>query len=121
MSENSKIEWTDHTFNPWEGCQKVGPGCDHCYAETRNARFAGGTAVNWGPGAPRRRTSASNWEQADKAYQLHHINCAQCTAAGIVRSSQTRCPQGQALWDTYNNAGMPPHFAWLSQGKRTTR
>ncbi len=26
MSENSKIEWTDHTFNPWEGCQKVGPG-----------------------------------------------------------------------------------------------
>ncbi len=63
MSENSKIEWTDHTFNPWEGCQKVGPGCDHCYAETRNARFAGGTAVNWGPGAPRRRTSASNWNK----------------------------------------------------------
>lgn len=62
MSENSNIEWTDHTFNPWEGCQKVGPGCDHCYAETRNARFAGGIAINWGPGAPRRRTSASNWE-----------------------------------------------------------
>lgn len=63
MSENSKIEWTDHTFNPWEGCQKVGPGCDHCYAETRNARFAGGQAINWGPGAPRRRTSASNWRK----------------------------------------------------------
>jgi protein gp37 len=63
MSENSKIEWTDHTFNPWEGCQKVGPGCDHCYAETRNARFAGGTAVNWGPGAPRRRTSPANWRK----------------------------------------------------------
>lgn len=58
-------------------------------------------------------TSASTWEQADKAYQLHHINCAQCTAAGIVRSSQTRCPQGQALWDTYNAAGDPPHFTWL--------
>ena len=63
MSENSKIEWTDHTFNPWEGCQKVGPGCDHCYAETRNARFAGGTAINWGPGAPRRRTSEANWRK----------------------------------------------------------
>ncbi|MGG2044057.1 phage Gp37/Gp68 family protein [Burkholderia gladioli] len=63
MSENSKIEWTDHTFNPWEGCQKVGPGCDHCYAEARNARFGGGTAVNWGPGAPRRRTSAANWRE----------------------------------------------------------
>ncbi|MGX5887844.1 phage Gp37/Gp68 family protein, partial [Burkholderia gladioli] len=63
VSENSKIEWTDATFNPWEGCQKVGPGCDHCYAEARNARFGGGTAVNWGPGAPRRRTSAANWRE----------------------------------------------------------
>lgn len=63
MSENSKIEWTDHTFNPWEGCQKVSPGCDHCYAETRNARFAGGQAINWGPGAPRRRTSPANWRK----------------------------------------------------------
>ncbi|AIV87969.1 phage Gp37/Gp68 family protein [Burkholderia pseudomallei] len=63
MSENSKIEWTDSTFNPWEGCQKVGPGCDHCYAESRNARFGGGTAVNWGPDAPRRRTSAANWRK----------------------------------------------------------
>jgi len=61
MSENSKIEWTDHTFNPWEGCQKVGPGCDHCYAEMRNARFGGGQPVNWGPGAPRRRTSPATW------------------------------------------------------------
>ena len=41
MAENTKIEWADHTFNPWEGCQKVGPSCDHCYAESRNAR------VNW--------------------------------------------------------------------------
>lgn len=66
MSANTKIEWADHTFNPWEGCQKVGPGCDHCYAEARNARFAGGQAINWGPGAPRRRTSASNWAQPIK-------------------------------------------------------
>ena len=64
MAENSAIEWTDHTFNPWEGCQKVSPGCDHCYAEARNARFAGdGIAPNWGPGAPRRRTSDANWRK----------------------------------------------------------
>jgi protein gp37 len=61
MSANTKIEWCDHTFNPWEGCQKVGPGCDHCYAEARNARFGGGVAINWGPGALRRRTSPANW------------------------------------------------------------
>ncbi|WP_020201357.1 phage Gp37/Gp68 family protein [Cupriavidus sp. WS] len=63
MSENSNIEWCDHTFSPWEGCQKVGPGCDHCYAERRNARFGGGTAPNWGPGAQRRRTSDANWRK----------------------------------------------------------
>ncbi|EKS9840642.1 phage Gp37/Gp68 family protein [Burkholderia cepacia] len=62
MSENTKIEWCDHTWSPWEGCQKVGPGCDHCYAEVRNARFAGGTAVNWGAGAPRRRTAPDSWK-----------------------------------------------------------
>lgn len=72
MVERTVIEWADHTFNPWEGCQKVGLGCDHCYAETRNARFAGGTPLNFGPGAPRRRTSAANWQtplrwQADAA------------------------------------------------------
>ncbi|MFZ3484242.1 phage Gp37/Gp68 family protein [Sphingomonas sp. 3-13AW] len=78
MAENTAIEWCDHTFNPWEGCQKVGPGCDHCYAETRNARFGGGTAPNWGPNAPRRRTSRSNWRkplrwQADAAaFQAKH-------------------------------------------------
>lgn len=27
------IAWTDHTFNPWMGCQRVSPGCEHCYAE----------------------------------------------------------------------------------------
>lgn len=63
MSDYTRIEWADHTWNPWEGCQKVGLGCDHCYAEARNARFAGGTAINWGPGAPRRRTSAANWRK----------------------------------------------------------
>lgn len=64
MAENSKIEWTTHTFNPWEGCQKVGPGCDNCYAEARDVRFTGGT--HWGSGAPRRRTSKANWAKPMK-------------------------------------------------------
>jgi protein gp37 len=64
--KNSHIEWTDHTFNPWEGCTKVSPGCAHCYAEARNARFGGGTAGNWGKGAPRRRTSVQNWNEPRK-------------------------------------------------------
>jgi protein gp37 len=58
VAENSGIAWTTHTFNSWIGCSKVGTGCDHCYAEAYNLRFDGG--ANWGPGAPRRRTSVAN-------------------------------------------------------------
>jgi protein gp37 len=41
MSDHSKIEWTDATWNPVRGCTKVSPGCVHCYAETFAERFRG--------------------------------------------------------------------------------
>src|SRR6202795_3041529 len=41
MSDNSKIEWTDATWNPLRGCTKISPGCKHCYAETFAERFRG--------------------------------------------------------------------------------
>lgn len=41
MSNYSKIEWTDATWNPLRGCTKVSPGCKHCYAETFAERFRG--------------------------------------------------------------------------------
>lgn len=37
----TSIEWTDQTWNPVTGCDKVSPGCDHCYAEGIAHRFAG--------------------------------------------------------------------------------
>jgi len=52
MADGSKIEWTDATVNFWWGCTKVGPGCDHCYAEAWAKRIGGGL---WGVGAPRRK------------------------------------------------------------------
>lgn len=57
--ENSHIEWTDHTFNPWIGCTKVSPGCQHCYAEVYGNRFG----VRWGPQGERRRTSEDYWSK----------------------------------------------------------
>lgn len=41
MSDKSDIEWTDATWNPVRGCEKVSPGCKHCYAETFAERFRG--------------------------------------------------------------------------------
>lgn len=39
MAENSGIEWTTHTWNPWRGCDKVSPGCAHCYMFSDQRRF----------------------------------------------------------------------------------
>lgn len=41
MAENSKIEWTDATWNPVRGCDPVSPGCANCYAAEVAARFSG--------------------------------------------------------------------------------
>lgn len=65
MGANTKIEWCDHTFNPWFGCTKVSPACAHCYAENetpvRVMRAAG--RETWGKGAPRHRTGRDTWRQ----------------------------------------------------------
>jgi len=58
MAENSKIEWTTHTFNPWIGCTDVSPACKLCYARDLSRRYGW---ADWGPGKPRKRTSAANW------------------------------------------------------------
>ena len=39
MAENSKIAWTDHTWNPWQGCHKVSPGCLNCYMYRDKKRY----------------------------------------------------------------------------------
>lgn len=54
MGENSKIEWTDNTFNPWIGCTKVSPACDNCYAEDMMDKRYG--RARWGAGEDRVRT-----------------------------------------------------------------
>jgi protein gp37 len=41
MSDDSKIEWTDATWNPVTGCEKISPGCDRCYASTFAERWRG--------------------------------------------------------------------------------
>ncbi|MBW9102896.1 phage Gp37/Gp68 family protein [Paraburkholderia phenoliruptrix] len=123
MSENSKIEWTDHTFNPWEGCQKVGPGCDHCYAEARNSRFAGGTPINWGPGAPRRRTSAVNWRKPLQWNAGHaeffaaHGRRQRVFCASLADVFDNAVPNAWRA-DLFDLIWNTPHIDWLLLTKR---
>lgn len=65
--EGTGISWTDLTFNPWIGCQKVSPACDHCYAESLATTRLG---VGWGPGAKRRRTAPGNWQKPPRWHRL---------------------------------------------------
>jgi protein gp37 len=62
VAETTGIAWCDSTFNPWIGCTKISPGCDHCYAEALDKRMRYGGAVHWGAGTPRMRTSSSTWK-----------------------------------------------------------
>jgi protein gp37 len=41
MAQQSKIEWTECTWNPVRGCTRCSPGCQNCYAERMAARFSG--------------------------------------------------------------------------------
>ena len=89
MGKNSKIEWTDHTFNPWMGCTKVSDGCKHCYAE----REMDGHwhKVQWGPQGTRVRTSAQMWRKPLKWNKTLWVEC-QCGWRGVF-NEHGRCPE----------------------------
>lgn len=86
MSANSKIQWTDHTFNSWEGCSKVAPECKNCYAEVLvDKRFG---RAKWGAGQPRRRTSESTWRQPLRWNKT--AICTQCRQPELIGSDDCR-------------------------------
>lgn len=80
MAEQTKIEWCDATFNPWMGCTKVGPGCDHCYAEVSTPSRTRG--IQWGAGAARQRTSEANWKLPIRWNNSEFMQCANCKWRG---------------------------------------
>jgi protein gp37 len=117
MAENSGIEWTDHTFNPWIGCTKVSPACDFCYAEALNIRFEGGK--NWGPKSPRRRTKSwsgpRKWNRlAGEAGIRQRVFCA--SLADVFDNH----PTVEQAWrdDLWALIRETPNLDWLLLTKR---
>lgn len=115
--ENSKIEWTDHTFNPWIGCTKVSPGCDGCYAENLMDKRYG--RVEWGAGNDRSRTSPANWRkpvqwnrEAQKAGVRPFVFCA--SLADVFDN------EVDPMWraDLFNLIECTPNLIWLLLTKR---
>lgn len=82
MAENSKIAWTDHSFNPWVGCMKISPGCTNCYAATlMDTRYH---KVQWGARGTRVRMSASYWRTPLKWNEHVWRECLDCGFRGKV-------------------------------------
>jgi protein gp37 len=65
MAQDSKIEWTHATFNPWRGCTKVSDGCKNCYADTLSKRNPRTLGV-WGPNGTRVAAAESYWREPVK-------------------------------------------------------
>lgn len=116
MAENSGIEWTHHTFNPWTGCTKVSPACDHCYAEgwAKRSRH-----VAWGPHGARRRTKTwgnpVKWNrQAEAEGTRYRVFCA--SLADVFDNHRSIEPAWrQDLWRLIEET---PHLDWLLLTKR---
>lgn len=124
MSANSKIEWTHHTFNPWWGCVKVSPACDHCYAERDSIRYgfseAGAHFPIWGKGTQRRFFSEKHWAEplkwdraAAKAGERQRVFCA--SMADVMEDNPDVHPARARL---YNLIDDTPNLDWLLTTKR---
>lgn len=126
MGANSKIEWTHHTHNPWWGCARVSPGCEHCYAETFDRRVHGAERAHWGHGGPRRFMSDKHWAQplrwqeaAVAAGERHRVFCASMADVFELHPD----PQVSALMQLerarlWRLIGETPALDWLLLTKR---
>jgi len=117
MGKDSEIAWTDHTFNPWWGCVRVSPGCQHCYAETFAKRV--GQSV-WGVDAPRRFFGNKHWAEplkwnaaAEKAGTRARVFCA--SMADVFEDRRDLDDWRAKLWSLIE---ITPWLEWLLLTKR---
>lgn len=117
MGESTAIAWTDHTFNPWWGCERVSPGCQHCYAETFAKRT--GNLV-WGKNADRRRFGDKHWNeplkwdrQAAAEGRQAFVFCA--SMADVFEDRPDHHDDRQRLWALIEDT---PHLTWQLLTKR---
>ena len=96
MPGDTRIEWTNKTWNPVTGCTKVSPGCDHCYAERLTERFGRDfSEVKLHPG---RLDAPAHWKQPSYIFvnsmsDLFHSEKVPYAYVDQVFDIIRRCPQ----------------------------
>jgi len=123
MSKNSEIGWTHHTANPWWGCVRVSPACDHCYASviaTRLSEGLFGHRVTWGPGGRQGHKmdelerEAPRWDRAAaKVGEQHRVFCG-----SMCDWAEGRADQRESLARLFPLIQRTPNLSWLLLTKR---
>lgn len=90
MGEATKIQWADHTFNPWRGCSKVSAGCANCYADAQARRNPGVLGI-WGPNGTRVVASDAMWQEPLKWNRAAACQCGD----GFKGQHSPYCPQAE--------------------------
>ena len=129
----TSIEWTDYTFNPWRGCTKIAPGCEHCYAAREAKRFPVINGV-WGNAGTRVRASYDMWKQplkwnrqAENEGVRKRVFCA--SIADVFEDWQgpihdhtgnrlEKLTMGDLRRDLFATIDATPHLDWLLLTKR---
>lgn len=123
MAENSKIEWTTHTFNAWWGCVEVSPACDHCYARTLAQRFG----LEWGKDGRRRFFGDKHWAEPLKwNKKAKELGVRARVFCGSMMDVMERLPKGHPDEEDMRDARArlfqlieyTPNLDWLLLTKR---
>ena len=120
MAPNSRIEWTEATWNPLTGCTKVSPGCKNCYAETLSKRYS---YPVWGPDASRRVFGESYWRnplkwnrEAERVGRRARVFCS--SMCDIFEDHPTINEEREKLWPLIRET---PWLDWQLLTKRADR
>jgi protein gp37 len=70
MPTNSAIQWTTHTWNPWQGCTRITAGCDHCYMFRDKARYGqrADVVVRSSPATFNKPLTDAAWRAGDRVF-----------------------------------------------------
>jgi protein gp37 len=117
MGKETAISWVDSTWNPWWGCQKVSPGCAHCYAET----FANRVGQDiWGADHAFRFFGDKHWAEPEKwdrdaaaAGARRRVFCA--SMADVFEDRPELVEPRERLFDLIRRT---PNLDWLVLTKR---
>jgi protein gp37 len=117
MAEQTGIQWTTHTFNPWWGCSRVSPACAHCYADTLSRRYG---HQLWENGGRRRFLTDAHWKQplrwnraAEDAGERRRVFCA--SMADVFEDHPELEPWRVRLWPLIEQT---PWLEWQLLTKR---